>query len=80
MSGQIRTTTAEQLWEESGALRRDMRIQIAQLTERVVVCTDENVRLVKENERLTEDHDRLVREVAALKVQIAEVVERNGHA
>lgn len=80
MSGQIKTTTADKLWEEAHDVRQALREQleerdaeIAQLKIKINECTEqssalrEDIRqLIEKNDTLREEVDRLVGQVKAL--------------
>lgn len=56
-SGSVDTTTADKLWAENEALKKDYRRQIVELREEMVA---QERRCAAELERVREDHDRLL--------------------
>lgn len=70
MSGQIRTSEAEALWEESRDIRKEYRERLQaveqrnrELEERVAKCEDLNNILGMDNRQLRDANSRLEREL-----------------
>jgi predicted RNase H-like nuclease (RuvC/YqgF family) len=80
LSGKVKTTEAEDLWREAGALRKeyldaaeDLRSQLRDCRERIAVIEMDNERLHTENHRLQKRVEELTRENERLRLEIAQL-------
>ena len=69
-SGQIKTTEANVLWTEAGAIRRELREQVQQLEAHISQNEVDIAKLRAENAELKHEVLTLRTENAALKVQV----------
>lgn len=76
-SGQIRTTEADVLWTEAGAIRRELREQVQQLELHISANEAEIARLRAENAELKHEVLTLRAENASLNGQIVELRAEN---
>lgn len=76
-SGRINTTEADQLWNESTAIRRELREQIAQLERHISANEVDIAKLRAENAELKHEVLTLRTENQSLKVQVEQLRAEN---
>lgn len=84
LSGRVATTSADELWAESRALRDDYRSQLsetqgrqAKLEERVADLEKRNTDLARENVELRRDAAEAERTIATLEARVGELEREN---
>lgn len=76
-SGRINSSEADDLWKESGAIRRELREQVRALEARCAENEEEIIRLRAENAELKHELLTVRAENAALSVEVGRLTQEN---